>query len=314
MKTKTDLLRDVCECGECPIDPNLWECTRARMAAAAAKKVRPDVERLARAFARVLRDWLTPAELVEVNRRNVRHYLEGQSVCASHDFCDANMAMLAGWETAFPGKENDVGVAAHARLWGKAWDRAIVSRFWVEDPVERAGDLGRADARAAQERDAKEARRRLLQVATTEKVVEALERMGVHVPEHDPRPRPATTGPTAHRCAVCAAPVERDPATGKPSHLGASSHDWRVKKAVEVAAMRLNGATWKDVRFYDRGGSRTDHVRACALVRAWEKVWKTWEPRALRTFRDEYRATEAEARAAFEDDPTRLLRFGAPTR
>jgi len=46
---------------------------------------------LAAEFFRVLREWLTPEELAEINRRNsTPEYSES---CASHDFCDPNQAM-----------------------------------------------------------------------------------------------------------------------------------------------------------------------------------------------------------------------------
>jgi len=47
-------------------------------------------ERIADAFADILRNWLTANQWVEMQTRNV-DYSDG--VCASHDFCDANMAM-----------------------------------------------------------------------------------------------------------------------------------------------------------------------------------------------------------------------------
>ena len=53
-------------------------------------------ERIADAFADVLRDWLTADQWAEMQARNVV-YSDG--VCASHDFCDANMAMAEAFET-----------------------------------------------------------------------------------------------------------------------------------------------------------------------------------------------------------------------
>lgn len=49
-------------------------------------------EALAREFCRVLNHWLSPAQIGEINRRNAAN--ENKSVCASHDYCDANQAML----------------------------------------------------------------------------------------------------------------------------------------------------------------------------------------------------------------------------
>jgi len=99
-------------------------------------------ERIADAFAAVLRDWLTADQWAEMQARNV-DYSDG--VCASHDFCDANMAMAEAFETV-TGREPsmsfethyDATVGAHVAdnpaeeaqadadcaLWSAAWDVA----------------------------------------------------------------------------------------------------------------------------------------------------------------------------------------------
>jgi hypothetical protein len=51
---------------------------------------------IAKAFAAVLRDWLTADQWAEMQARNV-DYSDG--VCASHDFCDANEAMAEAFKT-----------------------------------------------------------------------------------------------------------------------------------------------------------------------------------------------------------------------
>ena len=82
-------------------------------------------DRLAREFARVLSEWLTSGELIAVNARN-RTY--PPSCCASHDFCDANMAMLEAWLVAC-GREPDPENQSDADLWGAAWDIAKAAQF-----------------------------------------------------------------------------------------------------------------------------------------------------------------------------------------
>lgn len=42
-------------------------------------------------FKTTIREWLTAEQLAEVDRRN---NARADSTCATHDFCDANMAML----------------------------------------------------------------------------------------------------------------------------------------------------------------------------------------------------------------------------
>lgn len=47
---------------------------------------------IADAFCRILNDWLTPAQIAEINRRNATpNYVD---CCATHDFCDPNQAMI----------------------------------------------------------------------------------------------------------------------------------------------------------------------------------------------------------------------------
>ncbi len=91
-------------------------------------------ERIAGAFAAVLRDWLSADQWAEMQARNV-DYSDG--VCASHDFCDANVAMAEAFETV-TGREPSVGydtladgspvdpaaaiqADADCALWSAAW-------------------------------------------------------------------------------------------------------------------------------------------------------------------------------------------------
>lgn len=48
------------------------------------------VETLAAEFARIVGQWLTPAEFKQMREDN---QTLGAGLCASHDYCDANMAM-----------------------------------------------------------------------------------------------------------------------------------------------------------------------------------------------------------------------------
>lgn len=58
-------------------------------------KILVKADELAREFAKILHRWLGVKKMREVVKRNKRYLEEGYlSVCASHDFCDANMAML----------------------------------------------------------------------------------------------------------------------------------------------------------------------------------------------------------------------------
>lgn len=52
---------------------------------------------LKKAFRSILREWLTPEQIAEVNRLNT----EDSDCCHSHDFCDANEAMIEAVRRVF---------------------------------------------------------------------------------------------------------------------------------------------------------------------------------------------------------------------
>lgn len=84
------------------------------------------VSLLAGEFAGVLREWLTDEEWAKMRAENAE--LEPR-LCASHDYCDANMAMLAAFEIV--GEKAPVelenGTSEHEKareLWNDAWELA----------------------------------------------------------------------------------------------------------------------------------------------------------------------------------------------
>ena len=82
------------------------------------------VSALADRFAATLREWLTPAEFAEMKALNeTAEYQDG--ICASHNYCDANMAMDAAWKETF-GAEVDIDAddEEQAKLWSDAWNLA----------------------------------------------------------------------------------------------------------------------------------------------------------------------------------------------
>ena len=83
--------------------------------------------KLAASFAEVMQDWLTPAQMREVVARNETY----GDACASHDFCDANMAMDEAF-TKTQCREIELGEGtrqsrADMALWNGAW--AIAKRM-----------------------------------------------------------------------------------------------------------------------------------------------------------------------------------------
>jgi len=82
--------------------------------------------RIAIMLRKVLREWMTPAEFAEMRRRNKADH--NPLVCHSHDFCDANEAMLEAFRIAV-GREADVDNEADCALWNAAWNLARQERL-----------------------------------------------------------------------------------------------------------------------------------------------------------------------------------------
>ena len=97
------------------------------------------VPELAEQFCVILNGWLTPEQMNHVVDSNRIARITGDfGVCHSHDFCDANQAMLDAWEWMF-GKdevpaiiEAGTGNAEQERdnkLWNAAWSLAKGKEF-----------------------------------------------------------------------------------------------------------------------------------------------------------------------------------------
>lgn len=81
---------------------------------------------LANTFSTVLRQWLTAEQMRQVVERN--RATGNEALCASHDFCDANMAMHEAFETVL-GHEPDGESGEDAELWNTAWTAAKRANF-----------------------------------------------------------------------------------------------------------------------------------------------------------------------------------------
>jgi hypothetical protein len=80
------------------------------------------VTAIAEAFAEVMRQWLPPAEFAEMKSLNeTPEYADG--CCASHNYCDANMAMWPAF-TQVMGRDIDGDSEADCRIWNDAWELA----------------------------------------------------------------------------------------------------------------------------------------------------------------------------------------------
>lgn len=92
----------------------------------------PEPTKVAVAFCRLLRIDLTAAEMAEVVSRNEAHDLKGDTnICASHDFCDANMVMDEAMRSSGVNMEwGEEGMPEEiSTLWNAAWSLAKAAGF-----------------------------------------------------------------------------------------------------------------------------------------------------------------------------------------
>lgn len=94
-------------------------------------KKKVSIPMLAAKFSTILSSWLSEEEMQEVVKRNQAE--TDRSVCHSHDFCDANMAMQEAVESF--GLTINADSDADAALWNAAWDLAKKSNFTKGDQV-----------------------------------------------------------------------------------------------------------------------------------------------------------------------------------
>ena len=85
------------------------------------------VDKIAARFAEVLRSWLNEREFKEMVRKNTTPAY-GYPICASHDYCDANMAMMEAFESVvghniIPHGDGEI-TEENMKIWADAWDRA----------------------------------------------------------------------------------------------------------------------------------------------------------------------------------------------
>lgn len=81
---------------------------------------------LARNFSRRLAYYIGVVGIAKANERNAAE--PNPSICHSHDFCDANVAMAEAFEHV-RGHEPDVQSESDMRLFSAAWDAAKRAGF-----------------------------------------------------------------------------------------------------------------------------------------------------------------------------------------
>lgn len=74
-------------------------------------------------FAAVLREWLSPKDFAEMKRLNQTPAFAA-GCCASHNYCDANMAMDQARRDILGDVDLDADNAEQVAQWNAAWDYA----------------------------------------------------------------------------------------------------------------------------------------------------------------------------------------------
>lgn len=96
-------------------------------------------EQLAQKFIELLRKEIGYHSFAEACRRNNTREYQQRDICASHDFCDANVVMAAAFE-AF-GIVVDVDDDAQIALWSRAWHLAHAEMAARHRRSERPNDF-----------------------------------------------------------------------------------------------------------------------------------------------------------------------------
>ena len=81
------------------------------------------VTAIAEAFAETLAQMLSKDEFAEMKHRNENNRAYHDGVCASHDFCDANVPMGTAFKHII-GREPNSASDADAAIWNDAWSLA----------------------------------------------------------------------------------------------------------------------------------------------------------------------------------------------
>lgn len=91
------------------------------------------VIQLAKMFASVLKEWLSPEQFnLVINLNKTEVYSD--DICASHEFCDANMAMFEAFSRLFK-REIVVHSDDDTNLWNSAWATAKKADFFRDTPL-----------------------------------------------------------------------------------------------------------------------------------------------------------------------------------
>lgn len=90
--------------------------------------MRPSSKILSDTFSKIIRQWLTPEELQTVIERNESPSYKLEGLCATHDFCDANQAMIDAHWVCFARDINSESDDDNERV-NEAWNLSKINKF-----------------------------------------------------------------------------------------------------------------------------------------------------------------------------------------
>ena len=82
---------------------------------------------LANAFSAIVRETFSADQLADVRAKNALP--ENSSFCATHDYFDANVLMLAAYTRCTGIAEDDIELGDNIELFNAAWDMSKASKF-----------------------------------------------------------------------------------------------------------------------------------------------------------------------------------------
>jgi len=86
--------------------------------------------KLAKEFSKILKGWLTKEELNEINYKNENNPEYQDGVCATHDYCDPNEAMLQAFKKVNR-REFDFSSDKDSAEINIAWNKAKQKKFYI---------------------------------------------------------------------------------------------------------------------------------------------------------------------------------------
>ncbi len=90
------------------------------------------LQAIAALFSSILKSWLTTEQIEEINALNSSEEYKTNGHCATHEYCDPNVAMDSAY-FAITGQEIDLQIATDVEQCSKAWNIAKENNFFINE-------------------------------------------------------------------------------------------------------------------------------------------------------------------------------------